>query len=103
MENGGEKVDLKKLKEIGKDVEQTQTKSNLQPKVLAILRQNTKNNEAMTQKQIADILGEKLARTIRPQHVRSILLSLRKKNAVMRRILPQPDENGNSHFWYATK
>lgn len=94
-------MDIEKLKKIGKDIQTTKTHSNIQPKVLAILKTNTQNGKAITQKEMADLLGKKLGRQIRPQHARSVLLNLVKKGKAVRRVIFPPDENGNKVFFYA--
>lgn len=93
-------MDVKKLKEIGKDVETKKPKSKIQGSVLAIVRANTKEGKAVTQKEVAEILGKKMGREIRPQQARSALMSLRKQNKVIRRVLDEKDETGNQVFWY---
>ncbi len=93
-------MDVKKLKEIGKDVEMKKVRSQIQPKVLAIVKANTKQGKAVTQKEVAEVLSKQLERDIRPQHARSALLALRKQGKVVRRIMSEADETGNTHFWY---
>ena len=94
-------MDIEKLKKVGKDIQIKKTHSNIQPKVLAILKTNTKNGEAVTQKEVAEILGKQLGREIRPQHARSVLLTLVKKDKAVRRVIYPPDENGNTVFFYS--
>ena len=96
-------MDIEKLRAVGQDVEQHKQKSNIAPKVLAIVKKATKDGKSLTQKEVSTILGEKIGRTVAPQHVRSVLLSLRKKGAVKRLISRVPDEGGNTHFWFTPK
>ena len=94
-------MDVTKLKEIGKDIVGTKPKSELQSKVLAIVKANTKSGKALTQKEIAGILSKQMKRDIAPQQARSALIALQKKEKVVRRVLDEPDEEKNSVFWYA--
>lgn len=94
-------MNIKELKEKGTDVETKKSHSKIQPKVLAILKSEVKaSGEAMTQKEVAEKLSKIENRTITPQQARSALMALRKKGTVVRRIMEEPDETGNTHFWY---
>ena len=93
-------IDIQKLKDIGKNIQTIKTHSNIQPKVLAIIKLNSKDKKALTQKEVSTILSKQLKRDIRPQQARNALLALVKKNVVVRRVLEQPDENGNYVFFY---
>ena len=98
-------MDINELKAVGKDVETKKVKSEIQALALAVVKSNTKAGQAVTQKEVAEILTKQLKKEkgdeIRPQHARSALLALRKKGKVVRRIMDTPDEKGNTHFWYA--
>lgn len=74
--------------------------TNMQARVLRVVKAAHKRSEAVTQKEVAAELSKQLKRAVQPQQARTCLLALVKKEKVVRRVVTPPDESGNHVFFY---